>query len=448
MYAWGIVTAYLLTSSPPFSDCAKPAPDCHTVLEFGYGRHELAAAVAGDGLRPRVGGVDARARALLARAWAHDPAQRPPAAVVAAHARALAAELAGEEGAAAGEGVGAVAGARAAAPTATPAARPPPLLPWSPPPPWPPPTSPPTHAVTVSAACFETAGARGADRMEDASIVAAPPRGLVDLPPPPPSSSSTCTVALLAVFDGHRGAGCALHAASTLEAQVSAAARGGAAAPADALATALTRIDATWRSREAAAAAAAAADGIRPPNPCGAAAAVAVVWGGTLAVANCGDVRAVLGVRTPSGGLAPLRLTVDHAASSNPAEVARVRAAGGELVPAPDGSLRVAPVGLALTRSLGDADARASGVIAEPFVATRQLTPGDAVIVIASDGLWDVATDGEAVAWIADTVKHPAMAAKRLATEAVTRGSQDNVAVVVAYLEPVTTVERVFGGGG
>ena len=175
---------------------------------------------------------------------------------------------------------------------------------------------------------------------------------------------------------------------------------------------------------------------------------MALVWGGVLAVASCGDVRAVLGLRTPAGGLAPLRLTVDHAASSNPAEAARVRAAGGELVPTPDGSLRVAPVGLALTRSLGDTDARASGVIADPHVATRVLTPGDAVVVIASDGLWDVATDAEAVAWIADTVKHPAMAAKRLATEAVTRGSRDNVAVVVAYLEPVTTVERVFGGGG
>ena len=76
----------------------------------------------------------------------------------------------------------------------------------------------------------------------------------------------------------------------------------------------------------------------------------------------------------------------------------------------------------------------------------RPLQPsgtGDAFVVLASDGLWDAASDADVVAWVEATVKHPAMAAKRLATEAVDRGSGDNVAVVVAYLEPVATLERV-----
>lgn len=35
----------------------------------------------------------------------------------------------------------------------------------------------------------------------------------------------------------------------------------------------------------------------------------------------------------------------------------------------------------------------------------------------------------------------------RLATEALTRGSTDNITVVVAFLRPVDTLESVFKGG-
>ena len=36
------------------------------------------------------------------------------------------------------------------------------------------------------------------------------------------------------------------------------------------------------------------------------------------------------------------------------------------------------------------------------------------------------------------------MVAKRIATEALARGSGDNLSVVVAFLVPVTTAERVY----
>jgi serine/threonine protein phosphatase PrpC len=57
------------------------------------------------------------------------------------------------------------------------------------------------------------------------------------------------------------------------------------------------------------------------------------------------------------------------------------------------------------------------------------------VLILASDGLWEVLSQEEAVGLVADTVKDPDMCAKRLATEAMTRGSRDNITVLVAFLQ-------------
>jgi len=434
VYAVGILIAFLLTGTPPFSDCAKPAPDCHTVLDYGYGRQELAAAVAGDGLRPRVGRVDARARALVDRAWAGAASDRPTAAQLAVAAAALADEL-GRDGGVVGHG-------RAAAVGWAAAAAPPPLDPlptaWPGAPAWNPP--PPSHVV-VTAASFATAGRR--DAQEDAALVAAPLAGALDGAPD--------GAHLLAVLDGHRGAGCAMYAVEHLPGALAAAVAAGAASPGEAVAAALVTVDARWRALEAAATAAAIAAGRTPTPVCGAAAVVAFVWGTTLAVGHVGDCRAVLGRASAPAARA---LTADHTAA-HPGERARVLEAGGAFVLAPDGSARVAGPGLAVTRALGDADARAAGVASDPDILVHTLTPDDAFLVLASDGVWDALGDEDVCRIVRDTVKHPAMAAKRVVTEAVDRGSGDNAAAVVAYLTPVATLERVFvsgrvgdGGGG
>lgn len=63
---------------------------------------------------------------------------------------------------------------------------------------------------------------------------------------------------------------------------------------------------------------------------------------------------------------------------------------------------------------------------------------------MASDGLWDVMNNVEVVNIIKDTVKEPAMCSKRLATEAAERGSKDNITVIVVFLRPVSTAERIY----
>lgn len=64
--------------------------------------------------------------------------------------------------------------------------------------------------------------------------------------------------------------------------------------------------------------------------------------------------------------------------------------------------------------------------------------------VMGSDGLWDALSNSEVVGIIRDTVKEAAMCSKRLATEAVARGSKDNITVIVVFLHPVCTVERIY----
>ncbi|XP_071684335.1 protein kinase and PP2C-like domain-containing protein isoform X4 [Lolium perenne] len=67
-----------------------------------------------------------------------------------------------------------------------------------------------------------------------------------------------------------------------------------------------------------------------------------------------------------------------------------------------------------------------------------------ALQVMASDGLWDVVGNEDVLSIIRDTVKEPGMCSKRLATEAASRGSKDNITVIVVFLRPVTTAERVY----
>ena len=78
VYAWAVTLNELATAVVPFSDCTKESPEVHTVLEMGYGRQELAVAVAAEGLRPLMTGCAPPGVAqLLRRCWQRDPRARP-----------------------------------------------------------------------------------------------------------------------------------------------------------------------------------------------------------------------------------------------------------------------------------------------------------------------------------------------------------------------------------
>ena len=151
-----------------------------------------------------------------------------------------------------------------------------------------------------------------------------------------------------------------------------------------------------------------------------------------------GDCRAVL----CRGGMA-WPLTRDHTAMDDQERI-RVQRSGTAFIHWRKGSWRIGRAGIQVTRSLGDMDLKQCGVSADPEVLVCECTSEDSFIILGSDGLWDVISNQEAVQYVHDTVKHPDMCAKRLANEALTRGSQDNVTVIVAFLRPVTTLEKIF----
>ncbi|KAH8087614.1 protein serine/threonine phosphatase [Aureococcus anophagefferens] len=140
------------------------------------------------------------------------------------------------------------------------------------------------------------------------------------------------------------------------------------------------------------------------------------------------------------------RLTTDHKPDV-PAERARVEAHGGRVVHR--GAYRVfhesCPLLLAVSRSLGDfALKKHPGLIsATPEVTDRSLKPGwDDFAIFATDGLWDVVSDADAVGIVYDTIGEALASGsvtQELCTEAASkciqaarkRCTMDNVLVLV-----------------
>ncbi|KAK9289907.1 hypothetical protein L1049_008068 [Liquidambar formosana] len=234
------------------------------------------------------------------------------------------------------------------------------------------------------------------------------------------------------IFDGHRGAAAAEFSARALPGFLQTL--GLTSSPDDALLEAFIKTDAAFRKE---------LDSHRKSKGViqkdwhpGCTAVAALIVRNKLFVANAGDCRTIL---CRSGS--PLSLSKDHVASCFEERERIINA--GEQVKWQVDTWRVGPPGLQVTRSIGDDDLKPS-VTAEPEITQTVLSAEDEFLVMASDGLWDVVSNAEVVSIIRDTVKEPGMCSKRLATEAAERGSKDNITVIVVFLRPVSTAERIY----
>ncbi|KAG5048341.1 hypothetical protein JHK85_009444 [Glycine max] len=104
----------------------------------------------------------------------------------------------------------------------------------------------------------------------------------------------------------------------------------------------------------------------------------------------------------------------------------RIEEAGGFVMWA--GTWRVGGV-LAVSRAFGDRLLK-QYVVADPEIQEEKVDSSLEFLILASDGLWDVVSNEEAVAMI-KPIEDAEEAAKRLMQEAYQRGSADNITCVV-----------------
>ncbi|CAN1340586.1 Probable protein phosphatase 2C 44 [Linum perenne] len=166
-------------------------------------------------------------------------------------------------------------------------------------------------------------------------------------------------------------------------------------------------------------------------GPGGSTAVTAIVIDGKdLWVANIGDSRAVV---CESG--AANQLTVDHEPHT---ERKRIENRGGFVTTLPGiscificiaGDVPRVNGQLAVARAFGDQSLKAH-LTSEPDVRHVPIDSTMEFVILASDGLWKVMKNQEAVDLVKDK-KDPQAAAKRLTTEALARNSKDDISCIV-----------------
>ncbi|GMJ15204.1 CERK-1 interacting protein phosphatase 1 [Hibiscus trionum] len=153
----------------------------------------------------------------------------------------------------------------------------------------------------------------------------------------------------------------------------------------------------------------------------GSTAVTAILINGTrLWVANVGDSRAVL-----SRGGQAIQMTTDHEPST---ERGSIENRGGFVSNIPGDVPRVNGQ-LAVSRAFGDKSLK-SHLRSDPDIQNTNVDNNTDILILASDGLWKVMNNQEAVD-IARKIKDPLKAAKQLIAEAVQRDSKDDISCVV-----------------
>nr|TKR99333.1 phosphatase 2C family protein [Populus alba] len=145
-----------------------------------------------------------------------------------------------------------------------------------------------------------------------------------------------------------------------------------------------------------------------------------LINGKRLWVANVGDSRAVL-----SRGGQARQMTTDHEPNT---ERGSIENKGGFVSNMPGDVPRVNGQ-LAVSRAFGDKSLK-SHLRSDPDIQETDIDNNTEVLVLASDGLWKVMSNQEAVD-IAKRIKDPLKAAKQLTAEALKRESKDDISCVV-----------------
>ncbi|XP_058740545.1 probable protein phosphatase 2C 34 [Vicia villosa] len=133
--------------------------------------------------------------------------------------------------------------------------------------------------------------------------------------------------------------------------------------------------------------------------------------GETIIIANVGDSRAVLATTSDDddGSLVAVQLTVDFKPNL-PQEAERITQCQGRVFCLEDepGVHRVwlpdvESPGLAMSRAFGDYCLKEYGLISVPEVTQRNISSKDQFVILASDGVWDVISNQEAVDIVSST---------------------------------------------
>ncbi|XP_038903569.1 probable protein phosphatase 2C 76 isoform X1 [Benincasa hispida] len=152
----------------------------------------------------------------------------------------------------------------------------------------------------------------------------------------------------------------------------------------------------------------------------GSTASTALLVGNHLYVANVGDSRTII---SKAGEAIPL--SEDHKPNRTD-ERRRIENAGGVVMWA--GTWRVGGV-LAMSRAFGNKMLK-QFVVADPDIQDLEVDKDIELLVLASDGLWDVVRNEDAVS-VAGKEDEPEAAARKLTEAAFTRGSADNITCIV-----------------
>ncbi|KAF5461270.1 hypothetical protein F2P56_017387 [Juglans regia] len=156
-------------------------------------------------------------------------------------------------------------------------------------------------------------------------------------------------------------------------------------------------------------------------GPGGSTAVTAIVIDGKdLWVANIGDSRAVVCERGSAN-----QITVDHEPHS---ERRRIEKQGGFVTTLPGDVPRVNGQ-LAVARAFGDQSLKAH-LSSEPDVRHVPIDSNIEFVILASDGLWKVMKNQEAVDLV-KPIKDPQAAAKCLTAEALAKQSKDDISCIV-----------------